>query len=350
MLITDDVQTEDVETGQTSLEFYLNFTASGFNKAEKWAQVGNYLLTYDISLNESRYFTIMDYEEVDDDCQIKIYAEDAGMSIINEIVDAYEATSAMSIAQYFNTFASASGFQIGLNEMPDRKRTLQFQSESSLLERLQSIASGFGGEIGFSFEINNFTVGNKYVNFYKIRGQGEDDTPIILRKGFEIGAITVKQSVTGVCTQLYVTGGTPERAEGATTDPPPIGISGLTPEDSDLKVYGNRILASVSAFAEWSKTAAGYTSSGHITKRFHYDTLSPTELLARAETALNKSKTRAVNYEAELLTVPRNLSVGGAASIVSNRRGLVLTARLLHLERSRANKTAKGTFGEYTIV
>ena len=167
-VILDDLKSEDVDTGVSTFECKIGFDKENRLKLEEMTNAGNYLLRSDGDENE--FYTIIDSEIDTKNQEVYIYAEDAGLDLLNEVVGAFEATESHTAEWYINKYTNDSGFEIGINEIPSTStRKLSWDGEATVTERLASIATQFGGyEISFSFAIKRMEVSNKYINIYKI--------------------------------------------------------------------------------------------------------------------------------------------------------------------------------------
>ena len=340
---SDDLKTEEVETGVAVFECDLFFDDDSRIELESMAEAGNYLLrSHD---DENEFYTIIDTEIDTKDRKIYIYAEDAGLDLINEVVGAFEATEAHTADWYINKYTKDSGFEIGINEIPaDSARKLSWEGEATVTERLASIATQFGGfEVSYSFSVQGMEITHKYINIYEQRGKDVDDQ---LRLNKDINRIITKKSVANLATALYVTGGTPEGENN------PITLNGYEYDDGDFYVDG-KYLKSRNAVAKWSRyiweknTVEGH--EGHIVKRYSYDTTEQKTLCSHAVTELKKICDTEVNYEVDIAKLPDNIKIGDRINIVDDRGELYLSTRILKLETSVANGTQKATLGEYLI-
>lgn len=189
--ILSDNKTEDVESGVASFEATFSYTRENRKEVESWAKSGNYILRKSGSENE--FYTIIESESDTENQEVIVYAEDAGLDLLNEVVGSYEADKAYPIDHYINKFSYDSGFVIGVNEIKDLSRKLKWEGEATATERLASVATQFdNAEISYSFEIKRLKVTKKIINIHRKRGV---DTDIQLRKGKEIENIVVKQSI-----------------------------------------------------------------------------------------------------------------------------------------------------------
>ena len=309
LVVSSDKKTEQLESGTKSFEFEIHYTDR--LKAEAMASPGNYLLRSDRDENE--FYTIIDSDTDTAARVITGYAEDAGLDLINEVVGPYAAASAMGIASYAAAFIGDSGFEIGVNEVSNLSRTLSWDGESTVTERLQSLARQFDAEISFSFTIEQMTVTHKYINFWKARGS---DNGVILRIGQHISTLRIKRSVANLATALLVKGGTPSGSSS------PITLQGYSYDDGDIYVDG-QYLKSRSAMEKWARGG-----SGDIVKRWSYDTTVQSELCTRAVNQLKKICDLEVTYEAEVIEMPPNVRLGDIVRIADPEGGQYIKARI----------------------
>lgn len=342
--ILDDKKVEDVETGVATFETYVQYDDETRKNVEECTSVGNYILRSDEGENE--FYTIIESESDTKNKEIYVYAEDAGLDLINQTVGAYAADQAYPIAFYINKFAYDSGFEIGINEASDLSRKLSWEGESTVTERLASVATQFDNcEISYSFEVKNLEVTRKFINIYKKRGKNDS---VKLRLNKEIDRIQVKKSIANLATALEVTGGIPENEEN------PITLKGYTYDDGDFYVKDG-LLCSRSAKEIWSRYVWNKEpnkiegESGHIIRQYSYDTTSQSELCNRAITELKKLREIEVNYEVDIATLPNNVKIGDTVNVIDEAGEMYLQTRLLKLEKSVVNKSYKATLGEFLL-
>lgn len=336
LYISDDLKTEEVEAGVATLEFTLNYTASTRNDAKQYGSVGNYILRK--NGDEQEFYTIITSEENILKQEVEIYAEDAGMDLLNETVGEYKADKAYPASYYVEKFSDDSGFEIGINEVSNYNRKLSWEGETTASERILSVATQFDAEVSYTFEIDRLKIKHKYINLHKKRGvdQGRE-----LRINREVKNIIVKSSVEDLATALSVTGGYPEDSET------PINLKGYKYDDGDIYLSGSTIY-SRSAVAKWSRYLSEKgNGTGHIVQTYTYDTLSQSELCNRAVSKLKKIYDAAVSYEVELAYLPDGIKIGDTVNIVDDTGELYLSARIMKLESSAANDEYTATLGDY---
>ena len=338
LYVSDDLKTEEVEAGVATLEFTLNYTVNTRKDAAQYSTVGNYILRK--NGDEQEFYTIITSEENIYKQEIEIYAEDAGMDLLNETVGEYKADKAYPASYYVEKFSDDSGFEIGINEVSNYNRKLSWEGETTASERILSVATQFDAEVSYTFEIDRLKIKHKYINLHKKRGvdQGRE-----LRINREVKNIIVKSSVEDLATALSVTGGYPEDSET------PINLKGYKYDDGDIYLSGSTIY-SRSAVAKWSRYLSEKgNGTGHIVQTYTYDTLSQSELCNRAVSKLKKIYDAAVSYEVELAYLPDGIKIGDTVNIVDDAGELYLSARIMKLESSICNDEYTATLGEYKL-
>lgn len=336
--ITDDLKTEEVEVGVKVFECDLSYTLKNQKKVKEWARAGNYILRK--RGDETEFYTIIDTENDTKSRTISIYAEDAGLDLLNEVVEAYEADQAYPITHYIEKFSYDSGFEVGINEVSNLSRKLKWEGEETATARILSVATQFDAEVKYRFTVKGLTITHKYIDIYKKIGM---DTGIKLRLNRDIDRIVTKESVANLATALNVKGGTPEGQEN------PITLNGYQYDDGDFYVDGT-MLKSRKALEKWSRYLwETGPDVGHIVQQYSYDTTSQSELCNRAVSQLKKICDMEVNYEVDISVLPQNAKIGDTVYIVDGKDQTYLSARILKLETSVSQKTNKATLGEYLI-
>jgi phage minor structural protein len=341
LVVSMDKKTEDVDVGSAIFECEIDFDDDTRSSVESYTAVGNYL--FRSNGDEQELYTIIETELDTKKRKVYVYAEDAGMDLLNEVVGKYEADIAYPISHYITMFAAGSGFTIKTNEIKSYTLQLAFDNECTAMERLLDIAKQFECEIGFSFRIDGLKVTKKYINIYSERGK-EQVTQ--LRLNYEIDNIVTTKSIANIATALQCTGGTPEDSED------PITLSGYAYDDGDFYVSGNSVV-SRTAYKKWSrllwKDDGSQESGGQITKQFSFDTLSKATLCAEAIKELKKIRDTEVNYEAEIPVLPSGVRIGDRINIIDDAGGLYLSARLLKVVTSVVDNTRDVVLGDYLL-
>jgi len=344
--ITDDSKVQAVDTGIATLGFKIVYT--GENKAllEQMTTTGNQLLCSRDGKDE--VYTIIDTVADSKNQDIEVYAEDAGLDLLNEIAEPFTSAEAKPISWYIEKWTKDSGFEIGINEISDRSRKLSWDGEATVTERLASLSKQFDAEVSYSFDIKGLTVAHKYINIYKRRGK---DVKEELRLNRDIDRIVVKKSISNLATALIVKGGTPEGQNE------PITLKGYVYDDGDFYVDADGRLCSRAALAKWGRISEITSEDGlkktqtfkHITKTYSYDTVVQKTLCNHAIGKLKKIRDIEENYEIDINKLPENIAIGDRINIIDEAGKLYLSARLLKLEESIDDGMQKATLGEYLI-
>jgi phage minor structural protein len=330
--ITDDKKTESIENGVVTFDVTIAYEQETKETLESYCEAGNYL--FRSTGGEAEFYTIIDEETDSADQTITLYCEDAGMDLLNGVAGAFKADAAHPIAWYFDQWLKGTGFTIGVNEISSLSRKLKWDGETTITERLASVANQFdNAEVSYSFEIDRLKVSKMYVNIFKKRGA---DKAVKLRMGREISNIKIKKSVADIATALKCTGGTPEGKET------PITLNGYKFDDGDFYVDGDNLCCR-SALKRWGRLG----TNQHIVKTYSYDTSSQSELCAHAVTKLKSIKDTAFSMSADIIRLPDGVGVGDRVIIVDDEGKTYVSTRLLTLEKSVLTGSVAATLGDY---
>lgn len=341
VVIKEDTKTEEIETGVCTFECRIYYSKETRQSIEEWSEAGNYILRS--SDSDQEFYTIISVEIDTENQDIYIYAEDAGMDLLNEVLKSSKDGVARNLTEYINSAAYDSGFEIGINESDDSVKIAYGLDEQTAAERVLDISKKFGYEIAYSFAIDRLEVVHKYINIYKKRGK---DTGVQLRLNREVEKITIKKSVENLATSLLCTGSAD--ASGVNTS-----LEGYSYDDGDFYTSGH-YLNSRNALAKWSrylwhKEPGQINNVGHIVRTFTYDTVSQEELCKKSVEELKKICDIEKNYEVQITHLPDNVKIGDILNIVDDAGNLYLQSRLLKLETSIVSDTRTATLGDYLI-
>lgn len=337
LAIIDDQKTEDIDTGVASLDVTLSFRGENRLEIEQMTQEGNFVFCS--SGEDAECYTIITAVTSRKKRERSIQCEDAGLDLLNEIAPAYTAQSAMSIADYIALFAGDSGFEVGVNEIPEKTRTLSWDGDATVTERLRSVATQFdNAEISYSFDIENLAVRHMYINVWEKRGT---DIGQQLRLDRDIDDIRITSTIANLITGVLATGGIPEGQND------PITLDGYTYDDGDMYVSGGRLLSRDSA-RRWSRLSAE-DGLAYIVGKYSYETTNQAELFNRAKTYLTTYREPQYNYEVDILRGLESARIGDRVDIVDDEGEVYLSARILKLVTSECYKSKTATLGEYLI-
>lgn len=139
--------------------------------------------------------------------EVEITAYSLSLEANKEKRGAYKASSAMSIVDYFSVFDPEKSFEIGINEVSDKKLTLEWTGTDTVLARLYSIANSFDAELEFVTELNpNYSLKSHVVNIYRSGNLGGDSTGRPVRVGTELKVLGFNSNINDLYTAIDVTG------------------------------------------------------------------------------------------------------------------------------------------------
>ncbi|MGE3202217.1 phage tail protein, partial [Lacticaseibacillus paracasei] len=351
--IVDDTDDQLISAGARTYSGTILFTPELSSKVQTMAAQGNYILYMD-ERNKAVFMTIMESSHDPLAGEDTFTAEDAGIDLINETVGPYKAPQAMGIADYISLFTNDSGFEIGLNEIPNLKRTLEWTGESdTTLNRILSVATRFdNAELDFSFDVSGTTVVRRLINIHKRIGA---DRNITLYVDKDINKIVTSGSIYDLYTAVTPTGGTPESKDGETTDQQPITLEGYQWTDPDGRYVLTKegVLLDPVANQTWSRLLAKGGSpsvnAAYINRVVTYTATSQATLLQSALSDLKTHNHEAVNYETDIAVLPQNINIGDTIHLADEDEHLYLSARLLELKSSYSMDTHTATLGDYLI-
>ena len=352
----DDHEVEDVETGTSTFEVYVGFDEESRDIVRAYGQEATYFVTTDQE-GHGRLWSVIDDESDEEAMFHYFYGEDAGMDLINEMLPAWGLPgSAKPIVYYIERAAADSGFEIGINEIPNLTRTLEWDGEATGLNRLQSIFTQFdNAELQFRFDIdeNTLELKHKYIDILKKRG---NDTGIELRMNREVKNIRMKRSRANMFNAYRCYGATPEGKEN------PITLNGyslttaqkeINPETGKARfVLSGNILKDTESNAKYSRylnPSEQGEDEGYYTGIYNSEATTQSALANETILKLKKTGYPEVNYEVDVIDAPRTLKVGDYVSIVNDKDELYLEGRILKTDRSRSNDTFEITLGDYLI-
>lgn len=352
----DDHEVEDVETGTSTFEVYVGFDEENRNIVRAYGQEATYFVTTDQE-GHGRLWSVIDDESDEEAMFHYFYGEDAGMDLINEMLPAWGSPgSAKPIVYYIERAAADSGFEIGINEIPNLTRMLEWDGEATGLNRLQSIFTQFdNAELQFRFDIdeNTLELKHKYIDILKKRG---NDTGIELRMNREVKNIRMKRSRANMFNAYRCYGATPEGKEN------PITLNGyslttaqkeINPETGKARfVLSGNILKDTESNAKYSRylnPSEQGEDEGYYTGIYNSEATTQSALANETILKLKKTGYPEVNYEVDVIDAPRTLKVGDYVSIVNDKDELYLEGRILKTDRSRSNDTFEITLGDYLI-
>jgi phage minor structural protein len=342
--VSNDNTVEEVESGVNTFECDITWTDDTRTDLQSAISVGNYILKSGSNDdNYNSFFQIVDTEADTKDQSIRLYAEDAGLDLLNTLCHAVvlENKTMMQMLAYF----LPSDWSINIQDAPTTTKTNEWQGESTCTERIRSVVGLWDCELYYSFRIEGLQVKEKIINVVKKRGLQEAIPQ--LRLNYDIDRIVTKTSITDLLTALAVTGGTPEDSDVPVTlvnyD-----YSYEDPTTGDIyqvdKTTGQ--MRNISAMDRWSSVI---DEDGLLVGSFSFDTTDKAVLAGQARAELQKRSVPAVNYEVDFANLPEDVQLGDRVNVIDDAGELYLEARILKIETSEANGIHKATLGEYLL-
>ncbi|HFU3713952.1 TPA: phage tail spike protein, partial [Streptococcus suis] len=305
----DDIWTRSLETGSSTFEFTV------YKKAIKSDTAIN--KTYNL-LNERAFvsfryhgksyvFNVMTVEE--NEQTITCYCENLNLELINEYANPYKATKAMSFVEYCNAMdlLNFTHLSVGINEISDQKRTLEWEGRDTKLARLLSLAKKFDAEIDFDTQLNAdssikyFKVNVYHENDDKHQGVGRVRNDIQLTYGKNLKSITRKIDKTGIYTMVRPYG---KKTNGENETIISIGnLSAWSENNADgvREFYqsGDGLYAPLASQMYPSTFTSGTQADQWIRKDLEVDSDNPTVIRAAGIANLKKNAYPAITYDVD---------------------------------------------------
>ena len=308
----DDAWTRNLETASSTFEFTVS-------KKELLSDTANQPL-YN-QLNERSFisfkhngqtylFNIMKIEE-NERC-VRCYCENLNLELINEYTNAYKADKAMSFAEYLNAFdiPQFAMVTLGVNEVSDQKKTLEWEGQDTKLARLLSLANKFNAEVEFVTRLNDdSSIKQLVLNVYhqaddSHTGVGRIRSDIRLTFEKNIRSMTRKVDKTEIYTMIVPYGKAKEQPENGPEVR--VYINGLPAweEKNDkgiviFKQEGNCLYAPHAANLYPSTFGASTQDNKWIRKDLEVDSDDPKVIRAAGIANLRKNAYPAITYEVD---------------------------------------------------
>lgn len=147
----------------------------------------------------SYLFNVMKIEE--DEHIIRCYCENLSLELLLEYQGAYKATKPMTFKEYLDEWGTLglSKVTLGINQIKDAKKTLEWEGQETALARLISLARNFDAEIEFETKLQADSQLDEFVlNVYKAhddknQGVGRKRSDIVIKYGKNIK--NIKRSI-----------------------------------------------------------------------------------------------------------------------------------------------------------
>jgi phage minor structural protein len=308
----DDTWTRNLETASSTFEFAVS-------KKELLGDTANQPL-YN-QLNERSFisfkhngqtylFNIMKVEE--NERWVRCYCENLNLELINEYTNAYKAEKAMSFAEYLNAFdiPQFAMVTLGVNEVSDQKKTLEWEGQDTKLARLLSLANKFNAEVEFVTRLNDdSSIKQLVLNVYhqaddSHAGVGRIRSDIRLTFEKNIKSMTRKVDKTEIYTMIVPYGKAKEQPENGPEVRVYIGGLPAWEEKNDkgiviFKQEGNCLYAPHAANLYPSTFGASTQENKWIRKDLEVDSDDPKVIRAAGIANLRKNAYPAITYEVD---------------------------------------------------
>lgn len=308
----DDTWTRNLETASSTFEFTVS-------KKELLSDTANQPL-YN-QLNERSFisfkhngqtylFNIMKVEE--NERWVRCYCENLNLELINEYTNAYKADKAMSFAEYLNAFdiPQFAMVTLGVNEVSDQKKTLEWEGQDTKLARLLSLANKFNAEVEFVTRLNDdSSIKQLVLNVYhqaddSHTGVGRIRSDIRLTFEKNIKSMTRKVDKTEIYTMIVPYGKAKEQPENGPEVRVYIGGLPAWEEKNDkgiviFKQEGNCLYAPHAANLYPSTFGASTQDNKWIRKDLEVDSDDPKVIRAAGIANLRKNAYPAITYEVD---------------------------------------------------
>lgn len=308
----DDAWTRNLETASSTFEFTVS-------KKELLSDTANQPL-YN-QLNERSFisfkhngqtylFNIMKVEE--NERWVRCYCENLNLELINEYTNAYKADKAMSFAEYLNAFdiPQFAMVTLGVNEVSDQKKTLEWEGQDTKLARLLSLANKFNAEVEFMTRLNDdSSIKQLVLNVYhqaddSHTGVGRIRSDIRLTFEKNIKSMTRKVDKTEIYTMIVPYGKAKEQPENGPEVRVYIGGLPSWEEKNDkgiviFKQEGNCLYAPHAANLYPSTFGASTQDNKWIRKDLEVDSDDPKVIRAAGIANLRKNAYPAITYEVD---------------------------------------------------
>ncbi|WP_277293961.1 phage tail spike protein [Streptococcus hyointestinalis] len=361
----DDTWTRSLETGSSTFEFTVFKKAIQSDTPLK----KTYNLLNERAFVSFRYkgrsyvFNVMTVEE--DEFTIKCYCENLNLELINEYSNAYKAERAMSFKEYCEVLdlTNFTQLSIGINEISDQKRTLEWEGQDTKLARLLSLATKFDAEIDFTTELNaDSTIKSFKVNVYHEyddthQGVGKVRNDIQLTYGKNLKSIKRKIDKTGIYTMIRPTGKGKTKDKDGNEVETVVTIAGLPAwsennADGVREFYqsGESLYAPIAAQLYPSTFTTGTQADQWIRKDIEVDSDNPEVIRSSAIANLRKNAYPALSYEVDGFI---DVEIGDTVKIYDNGFSplLLVKARVSEQKISFTNpKSNKTTFGNFKAL
>lgn len=285
--------------------------------AEHWTE-GNYIMCQD-KKGKKRWFTIYDCEDSHGGDAKSLFCYSGTIDIVAEDAAPISAPDPKPFKWYFDRIFYDTGIVLGINEISDLTRKLEFTSENaSNAEMLQYVLNGFdNAEASLDVEFDGATPTKIVLNVYKRIGN-EEPQAILSDEDDSLTSLDRKGSISDLATCINPTGAEDENGN-------PITLVGKYYEERDEQgniLYYSPVdsprVFSVAARQNFYVQLPGKSAGefdGYINRRYSSQATTQDTLWQESLSQLKKIDHVAVTYEANGYI---DCSIGDNVQIVSH--------------------------------
>lgn len=352
-ILSDEV-CDDVATGIKTIE--LTFHEN--SELRSALLPGNFIL---YGGKEYELFTIIDVERSTEGKRLKAYGEDAGLDLINKIVDPWTATEDMTLSGCIDKVLGTNhmGWNIKFADIQGTtskgKSYFEYTSDESAITRLNSILDVFGAEMYFSYDIDGFKLIQRTINIVKSRGKKNATHNFYLGK--QIKSITETGSIASLVTAFKLYGKDAngnKKALSKLTDYSTYENMVITPEDKSVftgnrkytyKVVGNEVRCT-SQMKKWVSTL---DTDGKILQVKDTNYKNAKNTISYAMSQLEKLADASYSYQVAFPNIPEGISTGDYINIIDENDKMYLNARVLSWKKSILDNRFDVEIGNYSM-
>lgn len=356
----DDTWNRNLETASSTFEFTVSKKELLSDTANKplYNQLNERSFVSFKYKGKTYLFNIMKTEE--NERWLRCYCENLNLELINEYTNAYKADRPLSFAEYLDVFEipQFAMVTLGINEISDQKRTLEWEGQETKLARLLSLANKFDAEVEFVTQLNDdSSIKQLVLNVYHKADDSHTGVGRIrgdIRLTFEknIKSMTRKVDKTEIYTLVVPYGKSKETHEGE--QEVRVYIDKLPPweEKNDegiviFKQEGVNLYAPHAADLYPSTFGVSTQSNKWIRKDLEVDSDDPNVIRAAGIANLRKHAYPAITYEVDGFV---DVEIGDTITIHDKgfTPALDIRARAVEQKISFSNPTNnKTTFGNF---
>lgn len=319
----DDVMKEDLSTGVATYEFRVPTNHPNADLIEE----GGYVVRADLDGN-LRMFTIIQVEETHAEQSEKyVYAEDAGLELLNDIVRPNTYYS-VTIDQALDIILQDTRWERGRTDYLGVQNVV-IEDYQTVVSALQTLGELYGGELSFRVKMKNGEVVGRYVDMVKQRG-----TVTKKRFVFNKDILNIKRTVdmSELVTALIGIG--KGDADGNYTTFRNVSYSKSNGDPFD-KPLNQDWVGDPDALQRYG------VQGKHLFGVFQYETDNPKDLLKATWNELQKRKNPKITYELDVALLERlagieheKVRIGDTVYIIDETfsPALYLEARIIALE------------------